>query len=86
MLSVQPCLACDLASLADSQNTAICRVAEPIALTSCLPYAWVMVRDFHVGSRDSASFYAGIFISAFALAEALTGVFWGSLSDRVVRC
>ena len=24
-----------------------------------------MVRDFHVGNRDSASFYAGIFISAF---------------------
>ena len=49
---------------------AICRVAEPIALSSCLPYAWVMVKDFHAGSRDTASIYAGFFISAFALAEA----------------
>ena len=44
-----------------------------------------MVRDFHVGDRDSASFYAGFFISAFALAEALTGVFWGCLSDKIGR-
>lgn len=32
-----------------------------------------------------ASFYAGILISAFSLSEALTGMFWGSLSDRVGR-
>jgi len=29
-----------------------------------------MVKDFHVGDKNSSSFYAGIFISAFALAEA----------------
>jgi len=51
-------------------SVAICRVAEPIALASCFPYAWVMVKDFHVGDKNSSSFYAGIFISAFALAEA----------------
>ena len=33
----------------------------------------------------NASFYAGILISAFSLAEALTGMFWGALSDRVGR-
>ena len=44
-----------------------------------------MVKDFHVCDEDSASFYAGIFISAFALAESLTGMFWGALSDRVGR-
>lgn len=44
-----------------------------------------MVRDFHVGHKDSASLYAGIFISAFALAESLTGFFWGGLSDRIGR-
>ena len=44
-----------------------------------------MVRDFRVGHKDSASFYAGIFISAFALAESLTGMFWGGLSDQVGR-
>ncbi|KAJ5663782.1 hypothetical protein N7507_004513 [Penicillium longicatenatum] len=64
---------------------AICRVAEPIALTSIFPYSWVMVKDFHIGSENDSSFYAGILISAFSLAEALTGMFWGSLADRLGR-
>jgi MFS family permease len=64
---------------------AICRVAEPIALTSIFPYSWVMVKDFHMADGENASFYAGILISAFSLAEALTGMFWGSLSDRLGR-
>lgn len=64
---------------------AICRVAEPIALASCFPYAWVMVKDFHVGDESSASFYTGLFISAFSFAESLTGMFWGCLSDRIGR-
>lgn len=44
-----------------------------------------MVKDFHVGDIDNASFYAGLFISAFSFAESLTGIFWGSLSDRIGR-
>ncbi|KAL4888105.1 MFS general substrate transporter [Aspergillus ambiguus] len=64
---------------------AICRVAEPIALTSIFPYSWAMVKDFHVADESDASFYAGILVSAFSLAEALTGMFWGNLSDRVGR-
>ncbi|PGH18717.1 hypothetical protein AJ80_04370 [Polytolypa hystricis UAMH7299] len=64
---------------------AICRLAEPIALTSIFPYSWVMVLDFNMGDKSSASFYAGILISAFALSEAVTGMFWGALSDRVGR-
>lgn len=44
-----------------------------------------MVEDFHVGDRSSASFWAGIFISSFALAESLTGFAWGSVSDRIGR-
>ena len=44
-----------------------------------------MVKEFRVGNEHSASFYAGIFISAFSLAESLTGMFWGGLSDRVGR-
>jgi MFS family permease len=38
-----------------------------------------------VGDEHDASFYAGCLISAFALAEALTGMFWGGLSDRIGR-
>ncbi|KAJ5981628.1 hypothetical protein N7499_009320 [Penicillium canescens] len=64
---------------------AICRVAEPIALTSIFPYSWVMVKDFHMADGGNASFYAGILISAFSLAEAFTGMFWGALSDRLGR-
>ncbi|KAK1138331.1 hypothetical protein N8T08_002828 [Aspergillus melleus] len=64
---------------------AICRVAEPIALTSIFPYSWVMVKDFHVADGENASFYAGILVSAFSLAEALTGMIWGGLSDRIGR-
>ena len=44
-----------------------------------------MVRDFNVGDKNSASFWAGIFIAAFALAESLTGMFWGGFSDRIGR-
>lgn len=64
---------------------AICRVAEPIALASCFPYGWVIVKDFHVCSESDASLYTGLFISAFSFAESLTGLFWGCLSDRIGR-
>lgn len=64
---------------------AIVRLAEPIALTSIFPYAWPLVKKFHVGDENDASFYAGVLISAFALAESLTGMYWGGLSDRIGR-
>ena len=44
-----------------------------------------MVGDFNVGDRASASFWAGIFISSFALAESLTGLAWGGVSDKIGR-
>ncbi|CAJ2513596.1 Uu.00g017150.m01.CDS01 [Anthostomella pinea] len=64
---------------------AIVRLAEPIALTSIFPYAWSLVKRFKVGNEQDASFYAGLLISSFALAEALMGMFWGGLSDRIGR-
>ncbi|KAL1848703.1 hypothetical protein VTK73DRAFT_10087 [Phialemonium thermophilum] len=64
---------------------AIVRLAEPIALTSIFPYAWALVKRFEIGDEDDASFYAGLLISSFALAEALMGMYWGGLSDRVGR-
>ncbi|KAK4125544.1 MFS general substrate transporter [Parathielavia appendiculata] len=64
---------------------AIVRLAEPIALTSIFPYAWALIKRFQIGSEDDASFYAGLLISAFSLAEALMGMYWGGLSDRVGR-
>lgn len=65
--------------------TALVRVAEPIALTSILPYAWKLVTNFQVGSESNAPFFAGLLISAFSLAEACSGMYWGCVSDRVGR-
>lgn len=65
--------------------TAIVRLAEPIALTSIFPYAWSLVKRFKIGNEQDASFYAGLLISAFALAEASMGMYWGGLSDRIGR-
>ena len=44
-----------------------------------------MVKRLLAGDEKNAALYAGTLISSFALAEALTGVAWGSLSDRVGR-
>ncbi|KAE9978816.1 hypothetical protein BLS_000283 [Venturia inaequalis] len=64
---------------------ALIRVAEPIALTSIFPYAWKLVLHYEIGDPHDAAFWAGILIAAFSLAEALSGMFWGSLSDRIGR-
>ena len=48
-------------------NAALVRVAEPIALTSILPYAWKLVLSFNVSSESNAPFFAGLLISAFSL-------------------
>lgn len=56
-----------------------------VLICCSLPYAWVMVKDFSVGDKSSSTFWAGIFISTFALAESLTGIAWGGVSDRIGR-
>lgn len=73
------------ASVANREPLALIRVSEPIALTSIFPYAWKLVLHFNIGDRSNASFYAGILISAFSLAEAITGMYWGAYSDRIGR-
>ncbi|KAH8173115.1 major facilitator superfamily protein [Sarocladium implicatum] len=64
---------------------AIVRLAEPIALTSIYPYAWALVKKFHIGNAEDASFYSGLLISSFALCEAAMGMYWGGVSDRIGR-
>ncbi|KAK6431235.1 hypothetical protein LTR95_012606 [Oleoguttula sp. CCFEE 5521] len=64
---------------------ALVRVSEPIAITSIFPYSWKLVLHFNVGDKSSASFYAGILISSFSLAESCSGMFWGAMSDRIGR-
>lgn len=69
----------------NSPLPAIVRLAEPIALTSIFPYAWPLVKRFQIGSEQDASFYAGLLISSFSLAEAAMGMFWGGFSDTIGR-
>ncbi|KAF2678402.1 MFS general substrate transporter [Lentithecium fluviatile CBS 122367] len=63
---------------------ALVRVAEPIALTSIFPYA-IKLAAYYGTPESQAPFFAGILISAFSLAEACTGMYWGGLSDRIGR-
>ncbi|CAI6340640.1 unnamed protein product [Periconia digitata] len=63
---------------------ALVRVAEPIALTSIFPYAIKLVTHYGI-PQSQGPFFAGILISAFSLAEACTGMYWGGLSDRLGR-
>ncbi|KAH8732049.1 major facilitator superfamily domain-containing protein [Phaeosphaeriaceae sp. PMI808] len=58
----------------------ICRFSEPLAFNSILAYSYVMVQDQGIHERD-ASFYAGLLVSAYAMAEALTAPLWGMISD-----
>src|SRR5690349_16939697 len=44
-----------------------------------------MVIDLHDGDDTNASFYAGLLVSAYAVAEALTAMVWGAISDRYGR-
>lgn len=83
--AVQPCRDPDAFPAFQLFFLAIVRLAEPIALTSIFPYAWALVKHYRFGSEADASFYAGILISAFSLAEALMGMYWGALSDRIGR-
>ncbi|EXF74745.1 major facilitator superfamily transporter [Colletotrichum fioriniae PJ7] len=62
---------------------AICRFSEPIAFNSILAYTFQMVKD--LGMEEDAGFYAGLLISAYAVAEAITSMGWGTLSDRIGR-
>ncbi|KAI1081643.1 MFS general substrate transporter [Whalleya microplaca] len=64
---------------------AICRFSEPIAFNSILAYTYVMVKDLQGGDDTDASFYAGLLVSAYAVAEALTAMGWGALSDHYGR-
>lgn len=64
--------------------SAFCRLAEPIAFTSILAYSFVMVKELNGTDRD-ASVYSGLLVSAFAIAETSTIMFWGALSDRIGR-
>lgn len=43
------------------------------------------MQDIRPGDEANAAFFAGLLVSAFALAEACTAMAWGSVSDRIGR-
>ena len=63
---------------------AICRLADPIALSSVFPYLPEMMEYFDV-PEASVSKWAGITSAIFSLSQAITGVLWGRASDRFGR-
>ncbi|KAF1804084.1 major facilitator superfamily domain-containing protein [Mucor lusitanicus] len=44
-----------------------------------------MVRDFKIADEKGVGYYVGLITSCFALAQLLTGIHWGMLSDRIGR-
>ncbi|PWW79186.1 MFS general substrate transporter [Tuber magnatum] len=62
----------------------ICRLAEPVSLTSVSPYLYYMVKSFGIPHKD-IPFYVGITFACFSLAQFFTGIFWGRVSDRFGR-
>ncbi|EPE04129.1 mfs transporter [Ophiostoma piceae UAMH 11346] len=64
-----------------------CRLVEPLAINSVIPYLFQMVR--HVSSPDlsdgEATRLVTLIFSAYAMAQFSTNILWGRLSDRIGR-
>ncbi|TVY44738.1 putative membrane protein [Lachnellula subtilissima] len=63
---------------------AICRFAEPVALTSVFPYLPEMIEGFGVKEEKVAK-WAGITSAAFSLSQCSTAIIWGRASDMFGR-
>ncbi|CAI6305207.1 unnamed protein product [Periconia digitata] len=58
----------------------ICRFSEPLAFNSILAYSFMMTKDLGIADKDAA-FFSGLLLSAYAVAEAITALGWGAISD-----
>ena len=63
---------------------ALCRFAEPVAMTSVYPYVPALVKSFGTPANEVAK-YAGLLSLVFSLSQAVVGISWGRASDRVGR-
>ncbi|KIX04553.1 uncharacterized protein Z518_05423 [Rhinocladiella mackenziei CBS 650.93] len=63
---------------------AVCRFAEPVAMTSVYPYIPEMIQSFDVRD-DSVAKWAGLMSAVFSFSQCLTGIAWGRASDRFGR-
>ncbi|KAJ3017433.1 UNVERIFIED_CONTAM: hypothetical protein HDU68_011688 [Siphonaria sp. JEL0065] len=53
--------------------------------TFVVPFIYFMVRDFGLSNEKDVGFYVGFIASAFSLAQFMTSLLWGWVSDRVGR-
>ncbi|KAJ3307522.1 hypothetical protein HDU76_004596 [Blyttiomyces sp. JEL0837] len=59
--------------------------SEPMSMTILFPFVYFMVRDFKIASEKDIGYYVGFIASAFSVAQFLTSIFWGWLSDKIGR-
>ncbi|KAL3461464.1 major facilitator superfamily domain-containing protein [Aspergillus heterothallicus] len=62
----------------------ICRFAEPIAVTSYLPYLPEMIESVGIPKAEVAK-WAGLTTAISSFAQAVMAVYWGTASDRFGR-
>ncbi|KAF2643081.1 MFS general substrate transporter [Massarina eburnea CBS 473.64] len=60
------------------------RFTEAVAWTSIFPYAYFMIRSFHVVS-DSIALWAGVLVSVFTFCEFISGMPWAWVANRIGR-
>lgn len=63
----------------------LCRIIEPLVSNSIAPYLYYMIESFGYTEPSEISALGTIVMSSFALGQALTGVVWGTLSDKYGR-
>jgi MFS family permease len=63
---------------------ALCRLAEPMSLTSVFPYLPEMIESFGVPPNEVGK-WAGIISALFSIAQCCTAIPWGRASDRFGR-
>jgi MFS family permease len=63
---------------------ALCRLAEPMSLTSVFPYLPEMIESFGVPPNEVGK-WAGIISAIFSIAQCCTAIPWGRASDRYGR-
>ncbi|KAJ3275047.1 hypothetical protein HDV01_001553 [Terramyces sp. JEL0728] len=60
-------------------------LSEPISSSILFPFVYFMVRDFKICKEQDIGYYVGFISSSFFLAQVVTSMWWGWISDRYGR-
>ncbi|KAI3633834.1 hypothetical protein MIR68_008166 [Amoeboaphelidium protococcarum] len=61
-------------------------ISEPLCMTIFFPYIVYLIRDFNIASNENdIGLYAGFLAASFSLAQFITSLLWGYLSDKFGR-